>query len=533
MRLTDRLFKVGSLADSMGVYVPAMVLQKIIAMGRVVLFAYLLSKAEMGLWGLAMMIFSTAAPLLTLGSNQGLTRYVSYYEARGHLRNFYRRIRWCIVALIVGLSALTLVGSPLITKYVIMSDVKSAHFSFHEQQILCVVALISAMLLALHLSLIGFMNGMRTYRLVSASEIFFAVVFTVVALGVMLFDRSGLALCVSNGAALLLTIAFEAVLLHVAVERLGTVAIKPAEKIIAAPDPDGEEVVVAKVRNIAAESEPETVGGCFWRMLHFNLPAVFATLLAMLAQYVSFGITNRRYGKEFGGEYGVFLQISQPIVFLANAAWAVVFSHIARHWENEDRHTAVLVLETAYKAVAVAVMTMVVCIYVSSPLWVRILPEKYQSGIQLLSGLLLFFQTQTHLAIMTMMARLRETPIMIALVWAVALALNIVLAGMWMSNDAGTGMVSAATAAGLGMYIGGGIVTVGYLLVTRSRLHFSTYIVLACPIILMLPFWIAAGVWAALLIIAVFTPWLFSHRQKQLITVSAGKLRGMLFGSSS
>ncbi len=533
MRLTDRLFKVGSLADSMGVYVPAMMLQKIIAMGRVVLFTYIMAKAQFGLWALAGMIFAVAAPLLTLGGSQGLMRYVSYYEARGQLKIFYRRIRWYLVFLVIALGLLAFAGSPLITKYVIMSDIKGAIFSYDQQQILCIVALINAMLLAAHQSLIGFMNGMRTYRMVSVSEIFFAVVFAVIALSVMVFDRSGLALCVSHGASVLLTIAFEAVLLHVAVERLGTVAIKPEEKVIATPDPEGEEVVVADVRNVTSEPGPETIGKCFWRILHFSLPAVFAATLAGLAQYISFGITSRRYGKEFGGEYGVFLQISQPVVFLANAAWAVVFSHIARHWESEDRRSAVLVLETAYKAVVMAVMTMVVCIYVSSPLWVKIFPAKYQSGIQLLGGLLLFFQTQTHLAIMTMMARLRETPIMIALVWAVALAVNIVLAGMWMGNDAAAGMISAATAAGLGMYIGGGIITVGYLLITRSRLHLSTYIVLACPIILLLPFWIAAAVWAAVLVISIFTPWLFSHRQKQLITVSAGRLRSMLLGRSS
>lgn len=527
----DRMLKVGSLADSMTVYVPAMVLQKAIGMGRVVLFTYILTKAEFGLWTLAAMIFSIAAPLLTLGSNQGLARYVSYYEAHGHLRSFYRRIRWCILILAMGLGTLAFVGSPLITRYVIMSKVK-VELTFDQQQLLCIAALANALLLALHHSMIGFMNGMRTYRLVSASEIFFAIMFTVFAMAAIVYP-TGLALCTAHGVALLVTLIFEAILLHVAVERLGTVVIEPAEKIIAAPDSETEEVVTADIRDISKESEPKTVGGCFQRMLHYSLPAVFATLLAQLVLYVSFGITNRRYGKEFGGEYGVFLLLSQPIVFLANAAWAVVFTHIARHWESSDRRAAVLVLETAYKAVAIAMMTMAVGIYVSSPLWVRILPDKYQNGIYLLGGLLLFFQTLTHLAIMTIMAKLRETPIMIALVWAVALAVNIVLAELWMGSDPRDGMIYAAKAAGLGMYLGGGLVTVAYLLITRSRLHLSTYIVLACPIILLLPFWVTAAAWAAILVIAMFTPWLFNHRQKQLIAVAVGRLRKMVFRSSS
>ena len=54
MAILSRLLKVGSIAHSMSVYLPAMVLQKGLGLGRLILLTYLLKdKSEMGHWGWA------------------------------------------------------------------------------------------------------------------------------------------------------------------------------------------------------------------------------------------------------------------------------------------------------------------------------------------------------------------------------------------------------------------------------------------------------------------------------------------------
>ncbi|HUU59918.1 MAG TPA: oligosaccharide flippase family protein, partial [Phycisphaerae bacterium] len=107
----DRLLKVGSIAGSLGVYIPAVAAQKAMGLLRVLIFTYFLSKVEFGLWGLGMMIFNIAALVVTLGSNNGLVRYVSHYEARGRLQTFYRRARWVILGLGLILTGIGLLGS--------------------------------------------------------------------------------------------------------------------------------------------------------------------------------------------------------------------------------------------------------------------------------------------------------------------------------------------------------------------------------------------------------------------------------------
>ena len=98
-----RLLKVGSMTDAMGVFVTAMLFQKGLGLARVFLFLYLMkeARAQYGLWGVGMMVFTVAGRFMSLGVNQGLARYVSYYEAGGLLEAFYRRLRRCAAILIL------------------------------------------------------------------------------------------------------------------------------------------------------------------------------------------------------------------------------------------------------------------------------------------------------------------------------------------------------------------------------------------------------------------------------------------------
>ena len=64
MSLLSRLLKVGSMTEALGVYVPAMIFQKAVGLGRVVLFAYFLAhvQEQYGLWSLGMLIVTVGGP---------------------------------------------------------------------------------------------------------------------------------------------------------------------------------------------------------------------------------------------------------------------------------------------------------------------------------------------------------------------------------------------------------------------------------------------------------------------------------------
>ena len=92
---------------------------------------------------------------------------------------------------------------------------------------------------------------------------------------------------------------------------------------------------------------------------------------------------------------------------------------------------------------------------------------------------------------------------------------NAVLAALLMPA---WGEVGAARAAGVGMFFGGGLVMLIYLLASNTRLHDSTYFVLATPVLLLLPTWVIGPLWALILPVCVFSPWVFDAKQKKVLS---------------
>ena len=494
------LLKVGSMSESLGVYVPAIVLQKAIGLGRVWLLAYLMreSRSQYGLWGVALMLFMLAADLMGLGSKQGLVRYVSYYETRGLLGAFYRRMRWCVVALVVVTAAAAFACSGPIARYVIASREPAAGIDYHTQLVVCWLALANALVMAVYHAMVAFMMGMRTYRLVSVVEVMLGVVFTVLGVAALMVSRTATAILAAHLVSVVVVFVVGVCLLHRAVGR-SSGQDKHAE-------PTGGE---------------DSVRGAPLRVLRFGLAAMLAGLLWMGAQYVGVYLTNREFGKEAVAVFAVMFQFSQPILLIAGAAGTAIFTHVASRWEAGDRDGSVASLRTAYKAVAMATMTLTLILYAAAPLWIRLLPSEYQEGILLLGGLLLLFQAVIQLSVLQILAKLHERPIVIALAAAVAGGLAVVLARGWM--DA-WGPVGIAWGVGVGMYAGGGAVAVAYFRACRARLGRGTYVVLASPILLALPPWLAVALWAVLLALAIASSWLFTRPEKQLLLA---RLRGV------
>jgi len=527
------LMKAGSMTEAVGTYVPAMILQKGIGLGRVVLLAYLMRRheAQYGLWGIGLMIALLAAPVLTLGADQGLRRYVGFYEARGQLAAFHKRMQWSLAIVCAAVGLLWFISSGFVTRWVIVSRVETGGLTYAEQHVVCLAALANALLVAIYHNLQGFLTGMRVYRLVSVLEVMLSVTFTVLAVIAWMVSQTGLGVLTAHFLALLLTTAVGSVLLHQAINRSPDRSERPAsigaESVVLL---SGQGAAPATVGNNGLGGSDPDVMGALRRVLGFGVAAMAGTLLWLVAQYVSLYLTNRRYGKEEAGVFALFLQLSAPVFFIANAAWAVVFSHVARRWESGDRESALAVLQTAYKSIVIAMMTLTIVVYATSGGWVRLLPDSFRRGQPLLSGLLMFFQVLTHLMIMHILVRLHERPIIIALATLAGAGANVALAIWWMPH---CGPAGAALAAGVGMYIGAGAVTLLYLLSCESRLHFGTYVLLAAPILLAGPFWLATVVWGGVLLAAVRTTWLLSHKEKKLLLGKLGDVRRALRGKGT
>ncbi|HUT61722.1 MAG TPA: hypothetical protein VNA25_28120 [Phycisphaerae bacterium] len=554
MSVTARLLKVGSMAASLGVYISAMILQKALGLGRVLLFAYLMRhvRGQYGLWALGMMIFSIASPLLCMGSNHGLVRYVSYYEARGVLQSFYRRVRWAVLACCALLTLVAFLASDTITQWVIASCEGMSGVSYRQQLMLCWAALGNAFLMALYFNLLGFMGGMRVYRMISAMEILFGALFAAMGATALLIEPTGLALLLAHMASLAVVLVAGTALLHIAVKRIQPAPAAPSAAHAPAEAPDATRRGWEPLLDPAPEPEHGAAGeprlaaideaangkapGVFLRTLRFGLVAMVGNTLWVVANQISFWLTSHRYSPAEGSVFHVFMSLSQPVILISTAAWTVIFAHIARHWEGGRRDMALLNLQTAFKAVALATMTLGIAMHLLCPLWVRILPATWRAGQPLLPGLLLFFLVIGNLGLLNMLVWLQERPAVTIITAAAGGLLNWTLAALWMGSEPADGLVGAAWAAGVGMAVGSGGVAAVYFLATRVRFHASTYVVMAAPLVLLLnfnrlvPAWAVACIWAALLTGALATGWVFNRRQKALLVALAKRAANVARG---
>jgi O-antigen/teichoic acid export membrane protein len=512
-----RLLKVGSMAESLGVYVPAMILQKGLGVVRVLLFMWLMSQAEYGLWGVGLMIFLIAAPVATLGANHGLTRYVSLYEARGHLAAFYRRIRGrCIVAA-VAVTVVGIAASGWITEGVIVSKTAAsgAVFTYRYQLYVCLAALVNVLAGALYYDLLSFMFGMRAYRLASAAELIFSVVFTGAGAAALVLWPNALALLGGHFLAQATVIVFGVIMLQTAMKRAeGYTSTEEDWEPADASAAVGEAAVPPS--DALGRIEGEDLSRAFGRVLRFGFVAMIGNILWLVAQYVSFYLTNRQCGKEEAGVFNAFLQLSQVVLLISTSAFAVVFAHTARRWEAFSRQAAMATLETSYKAITLAMMALTILIYATSAVWVRALRPEYYVGLKLLGGLLMFFQAVSNFSLLTAVARLRERPIVIAFGALAGGVANVVLAVWWAPHFA-YGPAGAAWAAGVGMLIGSLAVTLVYFLAAGVRIHLGTWLLMVCPVLLLLPAWAMGALWAAVIVAAIATPLLFDAQEKQVL----------------
>jgi len=544
----NRLLKVGTMADSLSLYVPAMAFQKIISFLRLMLFWHILSKVQdgvqFGLWGIASLVFTIAAPIMTLGSHHGLVRYVSFYENRGRLTAFYRRSAWVILAVGLLVFLVAMFGSRIITALIIVPKSGGA-VSFSDQWMICMLALGNALLLGLYHNTIGFMLGMRAYRLVSVVEVLFGILFTAIGLAALMVWPTGVAALWSHMASLGICLAVAIPLLHLGLTRLSGAAAADA----AAPDPAkavAMEQVAESDQAAAAPPLPSTdkvpASGMFRRIFVFGVVALVGNLLWHAATFTSYLLVHKQYGEAVGGKYQGFLRYAQPIVYVANTFWAVLFSHVARSWEGGGKPAAAFTLEVAYKVVVLVTMTLTVLVYVTMPFWIYLVPQGAREYAGVVAGLLMLFQAMVNLAIMTIWAKLREKPSIIAVAAFVGVLANAALALLWMPGNqafAIAGAEAAAWAGGIGMFVGAGLVSIIYLLASRVRLQASTYFVMASPALLLLvlvfpacPGLVLAGVWS-LCLLAGLTPWMFSHRQKQLISATTRRFLKMVLRGGS
>jgi len=522
-----RLFHVDSVSDAMGVYVSASVAGKAIGFARTLAFVHLLSQApaEYNVWAIGSVLITLSGTAMCLGANLALTRYASVFQVRGELVGFLRRVAWPLLAMPSVLAVPVLLASGVIASWLAPAgqDVSPADVRMVQ------LAVLNGALLAVYLEMLGLMHGLRTYRLAAAVELFFSVLFLAVAVAWVASTRQGenllwghlVSLAVATAAGLWLT-----------ARATRDAGVSPALTMPCDEPLENAQPGLAysmdqthgthNAGELAATKRSEDgtpasrCDASFLKLLRFGLPALAGQLAWLAAPFVGYYVVNRRIGDAEAGIFASWMLLAQMVYFAANAAWQVVYSHAARRWAD-DAKAAFVRMRTSYKGLALACLAASVVMYLAEPLWMHVLPAKYQVGRDVLGGLLMLYAAMTQMAVMTMTARLMEKPAATALPALAGGVVSAVLAVWWVAEH---GAAGAAWAGGVGMLTGGTAAAAAWFVLRRVRVGARTYVVLLSPAILLAGWttpWLAAVCLLTLVAAAFFTPAIFTREEKQEI----------------
>lgn len=385
-----------SLTQSLVASVSASLACRVVGLGRNIALAWLISKSEYGVFGIASLAANTLMPVCSLGLYEGAARYVPLYESRGMVQPFLRRLGGLLAAVLTitcGWFALSAsVVGPLMFSAAGADAVTTA--SAAPRTLLwfvlgCVAAL------AFHHTMLGAFKGLRMFRAIGLTELFTAVIFTI---------------CVVAAAGIGFRTATPLLLLHALTALLPVLLLMPALRHVgrgetAAPAPSADRVEAPLFRYSV------------WA-------AGTALLWHALGYYPMWYLLKVSNGDTVGTFQGV-RTITQVVQMGAVIVTNIVASNVTAVWERNGRDAAIPRLVLLTKAGLVALLLGATAMSAAKPLIMRIFPATYAAGAVAYDPLVLFFLLVGMIGVFAIRLNLVERPSRVFVAWAVGAALNV------------------------------------------------------------------------------------------------------------
>ena len=486
------LFCADSLPGNLGLYSLATILFRSVSLLRMVIITWLLGPAMFGLVSLGLAFINIGWSVVLLGAPAALERYIPLHQNNGQLRPFLRRLLpICIAVAVLGtvLLALNINSlSSLIFSRVADSARQTYQADFPKLTAACLATLLAS---ACFNTLISCLKGLRFFRAVAVLECSQSVLFTVLAVLLLLGHRHPFIVFSAQAATL--------VLLVVTVGSL----------------------LFAHLRRCPDQNLPLTSSSYLSRFTAFafwGLPGTvtWTILLAFPLWYL-----NRTFGPNITGTYSAYFTLLNAVFFLSMPFWSVINIHAVRKWVRAEYDQAKATVELAFRAFSLSLMFLCLLLTLCAPLLRRLFPSDFASGANYVRFLCIPPLLAANFGLIHLLASLLEKPSLRVLALALGTVI-VLLAGIFLIPQYGIAGAAFSGALGLSSATLAGLLL---LLLRRCTLSFPTLLVLACPALLLIPnrlMMIAAFV--LLLVLVVFTPLFFAGREKLRLIDSARNL---------
>ena len=479
------LFFADSLFASLRLYSIAHIVFRAIGFARMILLTWLLEQSQFGLFSVALAFTNIAASMVLLGAPSALERYIPLYQNTHRLRAFLRRILpICFVIVILGVVLLALnidfISSIVFSLTSIGSDDPQVAVQFSQLTAACIAAIFAA---ACFHTIISCLKGLRFFRAVVALELSHALFFTASAVALLLgYLRQPIVVLSAQALSMALTAALVGMLL------------------------------LLNLRSSTDQNQPISSSRYLSRFSAFAAWGLPGTITWRLLMAFPLWFLNRTHGPGTTGIYWAYFTLVNIIFFISGPFWSVMNIHAVRRWVQDKREFARDTAERGFRAFSLLLLLMCLALTLGAPLLSRLFPAGFAAGAQQVRFLCLPAILAANFGLVHLFAHLIERPGLRVLALTCG-AVVLLVAGCFLIPA--YGIAGAALCGALGLSIATGL---GLLMLASRRCYVSipTWIVLACPALLLIPnYYFLVGSFVLLIILVILSPLFFSTQDKR------------------
>ncbi len=487
---TKRLFRSTGVSESVRVYIPATIIYRGISFIRGFALAWFLAKqtGQYGLLTIALQVINIFAPLVSIGLNEAITRYVPLYRQKNQIGSFISRS----VLLVLGITFVACVILTIFSGALGKVLFASGNILPNESIRLAQACFVTIFAIVTYFFAASILKGLRFFTLLSVMEILHGVLFLALSLAGVYYTGANAEIVIW---AYTISLLIPAILCGILLAgRMG-----------------GQET-----------NEIVEFGGLARQLIKFGFWAAIAGIFWQSWQIYSLWFLTKFSSAANSDIFAAGRLIGQLIIIVGTAFSIVVMTTVCSCWENKRRELALQLYDVYAKFFLLLLLGCgIVMIILREPLS-KIFPSQFAGISGILPQIILFFQFATVLTFLAIHFVILEKTRLMLWPWLAGLLSNIILGFLWIRGPhALIGAVDASAWSALPAIL----VTVILIIAEKHRISLGLTIIILGSITLILPGRFGTGAFACLLLWSAISNTIFTHdEKKRIIAKILGKI---------
>jgi O-antigen/teichoic acid export membrane protein len=477
-------FGISGVGKSVRVYLPATVVYRGMSFFRGIVLAWMLARetGQYGLMSIALQAINILAPLVSLGLNEAVTRYVPAYQKGDQLRRFLSLAG----SLTMGLAIVITLGLVLFSNPLSRAIFAGVTMPPDEVSPLAIATFVAVFAIIVYYFVVAVLKGLRMFTALAVMELVHATLFLVLSLLAVLL--------ISPRADIVIWSYTISMLIAAGIWAFGLLRNLPPDR----PEIENAFVPTAILRRLVIFGFWSAVGGILWQSW----------------QTYSLWYLTKFDSAHAGDIFAASKLLGQLILVVASALAAVVLTNVCVIWEKGEHKTAFFLHDLYTKIILLSLLLAALLLVVLRQPLAIVFPAKFGEVSGLLPSVIAYYQFSAMLSFLAIQFVVLEKMRQILWPWLAGLIGNIFL-GIWMihGEHAIFGAANAATLSTLPAIA----ITVLLLKAEGGSVSKGLILITAASGILLLPAWLAILSFALLIVWAFAGKTLFSPDQKQLL----------------